>query len=88
MSQSSLGRHRRSGSEGDREAGAGERIVALAEKTRRLARGCVKDVNERNLLVHMVLLRTLRTDPYLSRMLTLKDLGDRVREAAKKTDRA
>jgi hypothetical protein len=57
--------------------GVAERIVALMNEFRPLASELTHDRNERDYLVHVMMLRALRQDPSLSRPFRFREQAER-----------
>ena len=57
--------------------GVAERIIALMNELRPLASELAHDRNERDYLVHVMMLRALKQDPSLSRPFTFMERAER-----------
>lgn len=57
--------------------GVAERLVALMNELRPLASELAHDRNERDYLVHVMMLRALKADPSLSRPFTFMEQAER-----------
>lgn len=58
--------------------GVAERIIALMNELRPLASELAHDRNERDYLVHVIMLRALKEDPSLSRPFKFLEQAERI----------